>query len=335
MNCFFKNIAKLIPDNLYLRIQYLYRTHKILHLKNPETFNEKIQWLKLYDRKPVYTKMVDKYAVKEYVADIIGCQYVIPTLGVWERFEDIDFDMLPKQFVLKCTHDSGGLVIVRDKSRFDKKAARKKIERCLKTNYYYHGREWPYKNVRPRVIAEQYMEEKGRAVPEDYKIYCMNGKPKYIAVFHNRFDISRPLSETVYDMNWNPQHISLDCNFEVSREIYPKPECLDELVKICLKLCKDMVQVRIDFYIIDNKIYFGEITLHTAGGFQPMIPKELDRILGEELRLPEAGGVIFNRRIYAGFKKNDKKYAALETALSAGYFRCKAFRFDAWFFKAA
>lgn len=282
-----------VSDERYLKFAFWCIFHKRLDLDNPRSFNEKIQWLKLYDRKPLYTTLVDKYAVKKYVARIIGEKYIIPTLGVWDRFDDIDFSSLPEQFVLKCTHDSGGLVIVKDKNTLDRIAAKKKIERCLKRNFYWWAREWPYKNVKPRIIAEKYMEEKGHMVPEDYKIYCMNGKPKYIVVFHNRFDDSKPNSETVYDINWVPQHISLDDHFEISDEVSERPECLDDLLDIAERLCKNHAQVRLDFYIIENSIYFGEITLSTASGFQPMIPKEMDRILGEELKLPatKMGGV--------------------------------------------
>lgn len=150
---------KVLPDKMYLKICYKLATGKKLDLKNPQTFNEKLQWLKLYDRKPEYTRMVDKYEAKKYVAEKIGEEYIIPTLGVWDHFDEIDFDSLPDQFVLKCTHDSGGLVIVRDKAKLDKVAAKQKIEKSLKRNYYYSGREWPYKDVKPRIIAEKYMED--------------------------------------------------------------------------------------------------------------------------------------------------------------------------------
>jgi hypothetical protein len=276
-----------MSDEEYLKKKYFSKFRKELDLSNPITFNEKLQWLKLYDRRPEYPIMVDKYAVKDYVAKIIGSQYIIPTIGVWDRFEDINFDTLPEKFVLKCTHDSGGVVIVRDKSKLDIEAARKKINRSLKTNYYLKGREWPYKNLKPRIIAEKYMEEKGKLVPEDYKVYCFNGEPKYIVCFHNRFNNREHLSETVYNLSWEPQNISLDNHFLVSNIVCQKPECLDELITICKKMCKNHIQVRLDFYIIDKKIYFGEITLFTASGLQPMIPPELDRILGDELDISE------------------------------------------------
>ncbi len=276
-----------LDDAEFLKRKYKSIFKKELNLENPCSFNEKIQWLKLYDRRPEYTTMVDKYLVKEYVGNIIGTQYIIPTLGVWDSFGEIDFEKLPDRFVLKCTHDSGGLAICKNKETFDFKSARKKIEKSLKRNYFYTGREWPYKDVVPRIIAESYLDVKGKMVPEDYKIYCMNGEPKYIVVFHNRFDNSKLLSETVYDVNWKPQNFSLDEHFAISDLTEPRPECLDELLDITKKLCKDMAQVRIDYYIVNNQIYFGEITLYTASGFQRMIPESLDLELGKQLILPQ------------------------------------------------
>ena len=204
-----------LSDEEFLKRRFRCALGYDLDLEHPKTFNEKLQWLKLHDRNPEYTTMVDKYAAKKWVADRIGEEHIIPTLGVWEHFDDIDFDTLPERFVLKCTHDSGGIVIVKDKRKFDKKSAKREMERSLNRNYYWSGREWPYKNVPPRIIAEQYMESPGKVVPEDYKIYCMNGEPQYIVVFHHRFDSSKPLSETVYDVNWQPQHVSFDEHFSM------------------------------------------------------------------------------------------------------------------------
>ncbi len=275
-----------LSDEEYLKRLFKLRLGYGLDLDDPKTFNEKIQWLKLYDRKPEYTMMVDKYEVKKYIAKKIGEQYVIPTLGIWNHPKEIDFDSLPKQFVLKCTHNSGlGMYICHDKSKMNKKAVMKGLKKGLKENYYKGGREWPYKNVRPRIIAEKYMEEKGNIVPEDYKMYCINGEPKYIVVFHDRFHDQVKPSESVYDTEWNRIYVSLDTHFEISDKSVSKPKCLDELLRISRRLCRNMPQIRLDFYIIENTIYFGEITFHTASGFQPMNPSELDRILGEELKL--------------------------------------------------
>lgn len=276
---------KFIPDRIFLKLIYRVQFKKRLDLDNPQTFNEKIQWLKLNDRKDIYTTMVDKYEVKKYVADLIGEEYIIPTLGVWDKFDDIDFEKLPNKFVLKCTHDSGGLVICRDRSKFDIDSARKKINKCLKQNYYKNGREWPYKNVKPKIIAEELLEDNKNFVPEDYKVYCFNGKPEYIVVFHGRFDENKELSETVYNLDWEPQGVSFDNHFQPSNIIEEKPKVFDELIKASSVLCKGFPQVRVDFYIVNDKLYFGEITLHTASGFQPMIPPDLDEKLGKMIDL--------------------------------------------------
>lgn len=183
------NLDKLgiyrMDDKEYLKILYEIVMGKRLELDNPQTFNEKLQWLKLYDRNDEYTKMVDKYEVKKYVEDKIGKQYIIPTLGVWDRFEDIDFDKLPNKFVLKCTHDSGGVVICKDKNLFDRKLAQKKINKNLKENFFWQSREWPYKNVKPRIIAEEFLENKSKEEIVDYKYYCFDGKPKVQIVLKN------------------------------------------------------------------------------------------------------------------------------------------------------
>lgn len=183
---FRKILKNLLPDSFFLKREFRLRMGYPLNLQQPKTFNEKLQWLKLYDRNPLYTTLVDKYAVKKWVSDKIGEEYVIPTIGVWDKFDDIDFDKLPKQFVLKCTHDSGGLAICRDYSSFDIEAARKKINESLKRNFYYQSREWPYKNVRPRIIAEKYMEDSLDAELRDYKFYVFNGEPKFLLLATNR-----------------------------------------------------------------------------------------------------------------------------------------------------
>ena len=169
-----QSVLNLLPDEAYLKLKYRIRMGKPLNLKDPKTFCEKLQWLKLHDRKPEYTTMVDKAAVKGYVAEKLGSQYLIPTLGVWDKFDDIDFDALPDQFVLKCTHDSGGLVICRDKAKLDRDVARKKLERSLKNNYFHRNREWPYKNVKPRILAEVYMKDRGHRDLPVYKFFCFH-----------------------------------------------------------------------------------------------------------------------------------------------------------------
>lgn len=284
-----KKIAQykcVTDDATFLKVCFKKALGYELNLENPKTFNEKLQWLKLYDRNPEYTKMVDKAEAKKYVADILGVEYIIPTLGVYDKFDDIDFDKLPDRFVLKCTHDSGSVVICRDKSAFDKEAARKKLTKALGVNLFWYGREWAYKDVKPRIIAEKYMQDGARIVPEDYKFYCFNGQPKYVVVFHNRFNNEKRLFENVYDTEWKSQPFSLDEHFAISDVVEPKPKCLDKLLKMSKKLSENIFQSRIDFYIINQQIYFGEITLYTASGFTKMIPEEMDRIIGLQLKLP-------------------------------------------------
>ena len=198
-----------MDDAEYLRRLYRSRMGIDLNLENPTRYTEKLQWLKLYDRKPEYTVMVDKYAVKSYVAKKIGHSYIIPTLGVWERFEDIDFDKLPNQFVLKCTHDSGGLVICRDKSVLDMEAAARKIRASLKRNYYYSSREWPYKNVKPRIIAEKYIEDHNSSGLRDYKFFCFNGKVEFLYLSEG-LENHQTARISFVSLDWKPMWFSRD-----------------------------------------------------------------------------------------------------------------------------
>lgn len=277
--------CKFLSDKSYLQKRYRAHFGKKLNLVDPQTFNAKLQWLKLYDRKPIYTTMVDKYAVKEYVAAQIGEEYIIPTLGLWERFDDIDFDALPDQFVLKCTHDSGGLVICRDKSKFDRAAAKAKIEKFLKREFYWMHREWPYKNVKPRIIAEQYISDNDEGELSDYKIHCFNGVPKFILVCQDRFKTSG-LTEDFYSVTWE--------RLEVKRPARPnarisikRPENLEEMLELSQKLAVNMPFARIDFYIVNGKVYWGEITFYPASGFSAFEPEEWDYTFGSWIQLPE------------------------------------------------
>lgn len=279
-------IDGLIPDKLYLRMLYRRVFNKKLDLKNPKTFNEKLQWMKLYDRRPEYTTMVDKYAVKEYVAKLIGEKYIIPTLGVWDSPENIDWDDLPNQFVLKCTHDSGGLVICRDKSKLDKKAAVDKLRKSLKRDYYKAGREWPYKNVPRRIIAEKYME----VTPEikelpDYKWYCFNGEPTYCQVIQNRTS-----EETIdfFDKNWNLQDfIGLNPSARHATIPLERPANLETQILIARELSKNIPFSRIDLYNINGESWFGEITLYPASGTSGTFsPEKYNELLGNMIQLP-------------------------------------------------
>ena len=273
-----------MSDEQFLKKEYFLQMGKKLNLNDPKTFNEKLQWLKIHNRKPEYTTMVDKYAAKQYVADRIGERYIIPTLGVWEHFDDIDFDNLPNQFVLKCTHDSGGIVICRDKSKLDKKAAKKKLEYYLRRKYYYIHREWPYKNVPKRIIAEQYLsnDEKSDEL-SDYKVLCFNGEPKLIEIHRGRF--SGHHTQDFYDVNWNKTEFEQPED-PLSDEIMKKPVFADKMLELSRTLAENIPHVRIDWYYTGGKLLFGEITFFDGSGFCPFIDNQ-DEILGSWITLPQ------------------------------------------------
>lgn len=274
-----------LNDAFYLKIIYYQTFNKKLDLSNPKTFNEKLQWLKLYDRNPEYTKMVDKYEVKKYVAEKIGEEYIIPTIGIYDSFEEINFKELPDQFVIKCTHDSGGIVICKDKSNFNIEETRKKINKCMKNNYYRNWREWPYKNVKPRIIIESFMDDGVNSQLVDYKLQCFWGKVDNILVCVDR-DKETGVKYHYFDTNWKylkycPYPGINEKNINIS-----KPKQLDKMIKIAERLSAGIPEVRIDLYIIHGKIYFGEYTFFTNGGFDTTITSDADIILGEKLKLP-------------------------------------------------
>lgn len=274
---------RFLPDKMYIKLYYFAKFKHFCNLKNPQTFNEKIQWLKLNDRKPIYSKLVDKYEVRKYIEKKIGKEYLVPLYGIWEKFDDIDFDKLPQKFVLKCTHDSGGVVICKNKKNFDKKLAKETIEKCLNHNFYYIAREWPYKNVKPRIIAEKYLENKGTTEDlKDYKFMCFNGKMKCCFVCFERDENNDPLIN-IYDSEWNK--MPFQRKNEGSNRILEKPNKYEKMIELAEILSKEMPFARIDFYDVDDKIYFGEITLYPAGGFKRFDPDEYDKILGDWLEL--------------------------------------------------
>ena len=274
-------LTRWMSDEQFLKKEYFLQMGKPLNLNDPKTFNEKLQWLKIHNRKPEYTTMVDKYAVKQYVADRIGEQYIIPTLGVWEHFDDIDFDNLPKQFVLKCTHDSGGIVICRDKSKLDKKTAKKKLEYYLKRKYYYIHREWPYKNVKPRIIAEKYMTNGDGEDLNDYKLMCFNGKVKTTFVCSDRFS-KDGLKVTFYDTDW--RRMPFERHYPASKTEIDKPQTYEEMVILAEKLAFGIPFVRVDFYEINGNIYFGELTFFPGSGYEEFTPEEGDNTLGNWIK---------------------------------------------------
>lgn len=285
LNCDMGIYSKM-DDVAYLTKYYYYKTGQKLNLDFPKLFSEKMQWLKLYDRQSRYTTMVDKYAVKQYVSNKIGEQYIIPTIGVWERFEDIDFDVLPNQFVLKCTHDSHGVVICRDKASINYKKVRKKLCRALRRNYYAPYREWPYKNVKPRIIAEQYMKDADSIELRDYKFYCFGGNPLYCQVISNRTS-----NETVdfFDMNWKHQDftgLALP-HKKFSKAPIPKPINLEKMKEFACVLSENIPFLRVDFYEVNGKLYFGELTFYPASGFGEFYPTKWNEIMGDHIILPE------------------------------------------------
>lgn len=281
-----KKIAPIVPDKIQLSLLHKVYVGKFVDWENPRSFTEKLQWLKIYNRKPEYTKMVDKYAVKEYVADIIGDEYIIPTLGVWDKPEDIDWDELPNQFVLKTTHGGGynGVFICKNKKMFNKNECIRKLKKSLKSDLYKAFREWPYENVPKRVIAETFMQEDVNSDLADYKFFCFNGEPKFCQVIRDRSTI-----ETIdfYDKDWN-QMPFIGLNPYVKNGITPvhKPQNLNEMLQICRTLSKNVPFLRIDLYVINGKVYFGEITFYPASGFGLFSPTNYNDVLGNMINIP-------------------------------------------------
>ena len=267
--------ARVIPDRKFLEWVFPIFTGYKLNLDNPQTYNEKLQWLKLYDRNPEYTKMVDKYEAKKYVASVIGEEYITPTLAVYDRVEDIDFDALPHQFVLKCTHDSGSVVICKDKSHFDKVAALNKLRKGLKQNYYWKTREWPYKYVKPRIIAEKYITD-GHDRLTDYKFFCFNGNAK--AMF-----VSKGRSYNYYDMEFHK--LPFEWGGPNFTDTIEKPEGWLEMISLAEKLSKPAPQLRVDFYYVEGRVLFGELTFFTASGFDIFYPSEWDSVMGDWIEI--------------------------------------------------
>lgn len=275
-----------MSDERYLREMYYHIFGKELDLENPETFNEKLQWLKLHDRRDIYATMVDKYEVKKYVAGIIGEEYIIPTLGLFGKFDEIDFDKMPRQFVIKCTHDSGGLVVVKDKMKMDLRKSRKKISKSLKRNYYYSGREWPYKNVKPQIIVEKYMEDRSAGELVDYKVMCFGGKARMLFTCTERFGDG--LKVTFFDLGWNK--LPFKRHYPSSGLDIPRPKNLEKMVALSEELARDIPFVRIDWYEINNRLYFGEYTFYPGSGFEEFTPEKWDKKIGDLIVLPNIKG---------------------------------------------
>lgn len=270
----------LIPDKPYIKKLYEIKTGKKLDLKNPQTFNEKLQWLKLNNRKPVYTTMVDKYLVKEYVSNIIGDEYLIPTIAVYDKPEDIDFDVLPNQFVLKTTHDSGGVVVCKDKNRLDINKVREFLQYRQSINFYKTSREWPYKNVKKRIIAEQFIKDDLKSELRVYKVFNFNGTPKIIQTING--DKTDHEYINYYDTEWNL--LELKQNFP-NGPIDDKPVCLQEILELSAKLAGNIPFIRTDFYEVKGKVLFSEFTFYSDAGLANFEPEEWDIKLGNMLDL--------------------------------------------------
>jgi len=276
LNNLLKSVAPLIKDDtLYIKLKWKLSMDYPLNLDNPTTFSEKLQWLKLHDHNPDYIKMVDKVEAKKYVASIIGEEFIIPTIGVYNTVEEINFDELPNQFVLKCTHDSNGMVICKDKKTFDIDRAKEKLKKGLGQSYYCLNREWPYKNVKPRIIAEQFMsEDEQKAELKDYKWFCFNGEPEYLFIATDRFTNGEQTKFDFYDSSFNHLPI-INGHPNASVEI-KKPESFEHMKEIAARLSQNIPHVRVDLYDIKGKIYFGELTFYHWSGFMPFDPHEWD-----------------------------------------------------------
>ena len=274
---------RVLSDETYLKLRYKFVFNKELDLDNPKSFNEKLQWLKLHNRKKEYNMMVDKYEAKKYVANIIGEEYIIPTIGVYDKFEDINFDKLPNQFVIKCTHDSGGLVICKDKTKLNICEAKKKIKKSLKTNYYIAGREWQYKDIKPRIIIEKYMEDKNNETMRDYKFFCFFGVPKLMYLSEGLEDHSTARM-SFYDMDFQLS----DCkrsDYKQLDYVPEKPKTFEKMKKFAALLSRDIPHLRVDFYEINGHLYFGELTFSTCSGFIPFADEEWNLKLGSWIKL--------------------------------------------------
>lgn len=280
-------LNKRLSDITYLKWVYYLRTGKHLNIEHPHSFNEKIQWLKLHNTSDECTRAVDKYEVRQIIADKIGEEYLIPVLGCWESFDEIDFKQLPNQFVLKCTHDSGSVVLCKDKSKFKIRAAKSKLEKAMKHNFFWTGREYPYKNVKPRIICEKLMKDEKSEDLVDYKFLCFNGQPKILFYGSERFTSKDGVAKfDFYDMDLNHLPIKSVGHENSSTPPTISADCFDKMKELCCILSAGYPHIRVDFYVINGKIYFGELTFHHDGGFVQLQPEKWNDILGEWIKLP-------------------------------------------------
>lgn len=274
------HLEKLLSDKSYLKLQYFVSTKKRLNLNNPTTYNEKIQWLKLFDHNPFYNKVVDKYDVREYIKEKIGEKYLIKLYGVYSQPDEINYNLLPNSFVVKCTHDSGNVYICNDKTKIDY-CKLNNVYKGLKRNFYYASREWPYKNLIPRIIIEENLS-RNEKIPSDYKLMCFNGKVEYIQLHTDRFNNH---NSYLYDKNGNPTEFNNVGN-EKDNLTAPKlsQEIINKMINLAEQIASDFIHVRVDFYYVDEQIYFGELTLYDGAGLIPWTNKG-DEILGNALKI--------------------------------------------------
>ena len=283
--CF--RLSFLFPDKLYLKMIHRLELGRKLDLKNPKTYNDKLQWLKLYCHRPEFTMMADKVAVKPFVASRIGAEYVAPLLGVWDRVEEIDWESLPQKFVLKTNHDGGnfGVVICRDKDSFDREKAEKRLKASLRRNTYLLGREWPYKNIPRKVFAEEYIEDKGREELLDYKFYCFDGKVRIVFIASGR-QSQKEVCIDYYDADGN--HIDGLRQSHPNAPVPPeKPVHFDLMKSLAENLSEGIPHVRVDFFEANGNVYFSELTFFPYGGWALFHPEKYDLELGSYIRLPE------------------------------------------------
>lgn len=267
-------VSRILPDKVYVSLVYFYHFHRFPNLKNPKTYNEKLQWLKLHDRQEEYIGWVDKVRVKEYIAETLGEQYVIPTLKIWERAEDISLDDMPNQFVLKCNHDSKSCIICKDKKTFDLDGAKKFLDKHLKENAFWYGREWSYKAVKPCVFAEEMLKSPDGDL-KDYKVMCFNGKAKLVEIHSHRF--AKNYTQDFYDIEWRKTDISQG---PTSSEYLDPPDKLNEMLQYSEQLAEGLKHIRVDWYCVGDKLYFGELTFFDGSGFLPFDNPEHDLLLG-------------------------------------------------------
>lgn len=277
----FITIGKFIPDYIITNLKFYKHFKRFPNLNNPKSYVEKIQWLKLYDHNPLYTNLVDKYLVKDYITKVVGKEYTVPTIGIWDKAEDIDFEKLPNKFVLKCTHDSGRVIICTDKNKIDKELVIKEMKYSLKRDFYAITQEWPYKNVKRKIIAEEYLVDESGTELKDYKFFTFGGKVEFIQVDFGRFTNHR---RNYYDINWNLLDIQNNYPNDFSANIN-KPHLLKDMIYIAEKISESFKHLRVDFYCTENNIYIGELTFFHESGLREFKPDNINNILGSKIKL--------------------------------------------------